>query len=329
MRSISHLLIPLVAATLVSGCGGALAGGGRDTSLLLAAYSTPKQAYEALIPLFERTPAGAGVTFTESYDSSGAQSRAVEAGLPADVVGLALEPDMTRLVAAGLVAPDWNRNAGRGFVADSVVVFVVRRGNPKDLRTWDDVVEPGIEVLTPNPFTSGGARWNLLAAYGAQLVLGRSADQAIDYLRRLLEHTAVQDKSARDALATFTSGKGDVLLTYESDAIAAQQAGEEIDYVVPEQTILVQSPVAATIDAPEAAAAFVRFLTTPEAQRVFARHGYRPVRPALAARLGFPAPPGLFTIDDLGGWPAVQNRFFDEDTGIVARIESDLETSAG
>ncbi len=344
MRSIRRapwlLVAALMAALVVSACGGTSdsSGGGTgaeaaaDASgdgakLSLVAYSTPKEAYAELIPLFQKTPEGAGVTFTESYDASGAQSRAVEAGLPADVVEFSLEPDMIRLVDTGIVASDWNQNDYDGFVTDSVVVFVVRKGNPKNIKTWDDVIQPGVEVLTPNPFTSGGARWNLMAGYGAQLKQGKTEEEAVAFLGQLLKSTVVQDKSARDALSTFDAGKGDVLLSYENEAIAAQQAGEEVDYVVPDQTILIQNPVASTEDAPEQATAFVKFLYTTEAQKAFGEKGYRPVVADVAAGFDFPAPTDLFTIDDLGGWPDVLDRFFDKDNGIVAQIEKGMGVS--
>src|SRR5919204_256655 len=199
MRRPARLGIVLLAATalLAAGCGGGSGGGGRR--LTLVAYSTPREAYQALIPAFQATDAGGGVTFSQSYGASGDQSRAVANGLKADVVALSLEPDMTRLVDKGLVARDWNAGAEKGMVTDSVVVLVTRKGNPKHIRTWDDLVRPGVEVITPNPFTSGGARWNIMAAYGAQLEQGKSKQEALDYLNKLFKNVAVQDKSARES----------------------------------------------------------------------------------------------------------------------------------
>ena len=186
--------------------------------------------------------------FTESYGASGEQRRAVEAGLPADVLEFSLEPDMTKLVDAGIVGSDWNQNQYKGFVTDSVVVLVVRKGNPKGIQGWDDLVKPGVEVIEPNPFTSGGAKWNIMAAYGAQLKAGKSDAEAEAYLAELFKHVPVQDKSAREALQTFVGGKGDVLLSYENEAIAAQQAGEQVDYIVPDATILIENPLAVAKD---------------------------------------------------------------------------------
>jgi sulfate transport system substrate-binding protein len=250
-------------------------------------------------------------------------ARAVENGLPADIVALSLEPDVTRLIEPGLVAEDWNAGDYRGMVTDSLVVFVVRPGNPKGIATWDDLVQEGVEVITPNPLTSGGARWNILAAWGAQAAQGKSDEAATDYLRQLFAHVPVQDKSARESVATFAGGKGDVLLSYENEAITAQQKGEKLEFMVPPQTILIENPVAVVTESahPDAAAAFVAFLRTQEAQRIFGKHGYRPVVPEVLAEFDYPAPEALVTIADLGGWPDATARFFDPDNGIVARVQ--------
>jgi sulfate/thiosulfate-binding protein len=327
--SLGCALLALALATSVAGCGGtassrASSGPGKVT---LVAYSTPQEAYEEIIAAFEKTPAGNGVEFEQSYGASGEQSRAVEAGLGADVVAFSLEPDVTRLVDAGLVDPNWDENQAKGMVTDSVVVFVVRKGNPKNIRSWDDLVQPGVEVITPNPFTSGGARWNIMAAYGAQLELGKTKEQAVEYLNALFRNVSVQDKSARDALQTFVGGKGDVMLAYENEAITAREKGEDVDYVIPNQTILIENPVAVTTDASQSAKDFVKFLYTPEAQEIFAEKGYRPVLKDVLAKHAYPAPATLFTIDEFGGWGAVKDEFFDPENGIVAKIEQSLGVS--
>jgi sulfate/thiosulfate transport system substrate-binding protein len=317
----------LLVATACGGSDEAGASDGDGGTLSLVAYSTPREAYEEIIPAFQETPEGEGFDFDQSYASSGEQSRAVESGLAADVVAFSLEPDITRLIDAGLVDADWNQNEHKGMVTDSVVVFAVRPGNPENIQTWDDLLEEGIEVITPNPFTSGGAQWNIMAAYGAQLEQGASDEEAIDYLRDLfLNHVPVQDKSARESLQTFAGGKGDVLLAYENEAIFAQQAGQALDYVVPDQTILIENPVAvvSTSESPEVAQAFVDYLYTPEAQAVFASKGYRPVVEGVESEIDFPDPPGLFTIDDLGGWDEVRTRFFDREESIFLDIENEL-----
>jgi sulfate/thiosulfate-binding protein len=296
--------------------------------LTLVAYSTPKAAYDAIIPLFQASTAGADTQFETSYGASGDQSRAVESGLPADVVAFSLEPDITRLVKDGMVAADWNGGATKGMVTDSVVVLVVRKGNPKSIKTWDDLVKPGIAVIEPNPFTSGGARWNVMAAYGAAIKGGKTEAQATQYLTDLFNNIVVQDTSARAALQTFVAGQGDVMLAYENEAIAAQQGGQDVEYIVPDQTILIENPVAVTNvgDVPDKAKAFVSFLTSPEAQKAYAEKGYRPVVAEVLSQYStqFPKPSGLFTIKDLGGWTDVTTKFFDKTNGIVARIELGL-----
>ena len=292
-------------------------------NLTLVAYSTPREAYEEIIPLFQATPAGAGVTIDTSFAASGEQSRAVESGLPADVVALSLAPDIDRLVPLGLVAEDWAADEFNGLVTTSVVVFAVRPGNPKNIQTWDDLLNDDVQVITPNPLTSGGAKWNILAAYGAKLEEGRSHDEAVEYLRGLFTHVPVQDKSAREALNTFIGGLGDVLLAYENEVITVQGTGEEIDYVLPAGTILIENPVAVVSESanPEKAAEFVAFIRSPEAQRVFGEKGYRPVVQEVLAEFDYATPEQLFTITDLGGWPEVDARFFDPDTGIVAEVQ--------
>jgi sulfate transport system substrate-binding protein len=210
-----------------------------------------------------------------------------------------------------------------------VVTFVVRQGNPKNIRTWDDLVKPGVQVVTPNPFSSGSARWNLMAGYGAQLQEGKSEAQAQDYLTKLLQNTVVQPASGSDALTTFTSGKGDVLLSYENEAIAAQRAGEKVDYITPDDTILIQTPIATTKDASSQAQDFVKFLYAQQAQQLWADNGYRPVIKSVLDknRSKFPTPSGLFTIAKLGGWDQVTTKFFDETNGIVTKDEQELGVS--
>ena len=332
-RSLGALLsgLALIALVLVaSGCGGssdASSGGGDGSGgkLTLVAYSTPEEAYKELIPAFNKTPEGKGVSFSQSYASSGEQSRAVEGGLPADVVEFSLEPDMTRLVDADLVDKSWNQNQYKGMVTDSVVVLMVRKGNPKNIKGWDDLTTGKVDVLEPNPFTSGGAKWNIMAAYGAQLESGKSPQEAQQYIADLFKNVSVLDKSARESLATFSSGKGDVLLGYENEAILAQQKGEDIDYIVPDQTILIENPVAATSEAkdPKLAQSFVDFLYTPEAQKIFADKGYRPVVKGTPGADKFPTPSQLFEITKFGGWDKVNTEFFDPEKGVVAKIFQD------
>src|ERR671914_149752 len=268
-------VLAALAALAAAGCGGSstaseAGGDGSGGKLTLVAYSTPEEAFREIIPAFNKTPEGEGVGFDQSYASSGEQSRAVEGGLPADVVDFSLEPDMSRLVEAGLVDEGWNQNEHKGMVTESVVVFMVRQGNPENIRTWDDLIRDGIEVIEPNPFTSGGAKWNIMAAYGAQLENGKSPEEARAYLEELFQHVPVLDKSARESLQTFSSGKGDVLLGYENEAILAQQQGEELDYIVPDETLLIENPIAVVNESrnPDKAQAFVDFLYSEEAQEI-------------------------------------------------------------
>jgi sulfate/thiosulfate transport system substrate-binding protein len=301
-------------------------GGGSSTQLALVGYSTPKKAYDALTAAFAQSPTGKGVGFTESFGASGSQSRAVDAGQPADVVAFSTTPDMTRLVKDKLVSSDWNANAEKGFSSDSVVVFVVRKGNPKHISGWDDLTKPGVSVITPNPSTSGSARWNILAGYGAQLKEGKTPAQALAYVRTLLtKNVSVQDSSASAALQTFTGGKGDVLLDYESDALAAEKAGDDIQIVYPKQTILIQTPIAVTAKSAHQtqAKAFLAYQWSPAGQTIWAQQGYRPVDSTVAKQFAskFPTPPQLFTIDYLGGWTKVKKTFFDPASGSITKIE--------
>jgi sulfate transport system substrate-binding protein len=332
MRRIVLPFGALVVALSITAIAGA---SGKDVKLSLVAYSTPREAYAKLIPMFQATPSGDGVSFTQSYGASGDQARAVQAGLKADIVALSLAPDVDQLVKAGLVDPKWKRQSYRGMVTDSVVVFAVRDGNPKKIKSWDDLLKPGVQVITPNPFTSGGARWNVMAAYGAWLKLGKTKAQARAKLLQLFQHVAVQDKSARDSLNTFLSGKGDVLLTYENEAISAQLAGQKVQYVIPRSTILIENPIAVikSSDNKDKANAFIRFLKTPAAQQVFADRGYRPIVKSVlqANRKKYPVRPGQFTIDHLGlgGWTKVQKDFFDPDKGVMAAIERKVGGATG
>ncbi|MET0127464.1 MAG: sulfate ABC transporter substrate-binding protein, partial [Solirubrobacterales bacterium] len=317
----------------LAACGGsdsdASSGDGSGGTIDLVAYSTPQTAYEESIePAFSESSDGSGVDFQNSFGASGDQSRAVEAGLPADVVHLPREPDMTRLVEAGLIDANYTDTEYNGGTQNSVVVFVTRPGNPEGIDSWDDLVTGEVEVITPNPFTSGGARWNLMAAYGSQIEQGKSEEEALAFVQQVLENTPVQDASARDALQTFIGGKGDVLLSYENEALGAIDAGEELDYVVPDETILIETQAAVTTEAddPEAAQAFLDFQISDEGQRLWAENGYRPVNEKILAEYSdeFPEPKNLFTIEDFGGWETVATEFFDPAEGSVAEIERNL-----
>jgi sulfate/thiosulfate transport system substrate-binding protein len=340
LRALVALATVAAAALTIAACGGSSdtatnagsgssasgSNGGARTTLALVGYSTPKKAYDALTTAFSATPGGEGVSFSQSFGASGSQSRAVDSGQPADIVAFSTTPDMTRLVKDNIVASDWDANPYKGMSSDSVVVFVVRKGNPKHISSWDDLIKPGVDVITPNPSTSGSARWNILAGYGAQLKGGKSPAQALAYVKTLLtKNVSVQDSSASAALQTFTSGKGDVLLDYESDAIAARKAGDSIQYVVPKQTILIQTPIAVTSKSSHQtqAKAFLTYQWSSAGQTVWAQQGYRPVLKSVATKFAseFPTPPQLFTIDSLGGWTKVKKEFFDPSSGSITKIE--------
>jgi sulfate/thiosulfate transport system substrate-binding protein len=335
-RALGLAAVALVALT---GCGGASdeVGGGSGesaaastTELSLVAYSTPQVVYDEIIPDYQKTPEGKGVGFKTSFGASGDQSRAVEAGQKADVVTFSTEPDMTRLVKAGLVADDWNAGPNKGLVTTSVVAFVVRKGNPKNIKTWADLLKPGVKVLTPNPFTSGAAKWNLLAAYGQAADGGKDPQAGLGYVRKLItQHVKVQDKSGREALQDFTSGDADVLLSYEYEATTANKKGESLDYVIPDDTIKINIDIATTKDAPAQAKTFLDYVLSEPAQERFASWGYRPVNEAVLAKHAdeFPNPPGLFTIEDLGGWSKVNDEMFDPENGSIAKIEEDAGVS--
>jgi sulfate/thiosulfate transport system substrate-binding protein len=342
-RPLTAAIVAFGLAAVLAACGGssdsttssagtgsasnaAATSGAGSTQLQLVAYSTPKKAYDALIAAFAQTSAGQGVSFGQSFGASGSQSRAVDTGQPADVVAFSTTPDMTRLVKNGIVSKSWNANSEHGFSSDSVVVFVVRKGNPKHIAGWDDLIKSGVDVITPNPSTSGSARWNILAGYGAELKEGKTPGQALDYIRTLLtKNVSVQDSSASAALQTFTGGKGDVLLDYESDALAAEKAGDPIQIVYPKQTLLIQTPIAVAAKSSHRpqAQAFVNWQWSTAGQTIWAKQGYRPVLASVAKQFAskFPAPPDLFTIDYLGGWTKVTKVFFAPSTGQVTKIE--------
>ena len=328
------LLVLALASLVLAACGGAddstsssssgsanasSSEGGKQLSLV--AYSTPEVVYDEIIPDFKKTPEGQGVGFKTSFGASGEQSRAVEAGLPADVVSFSTEPDMERLVEGGLVDKGWKQADHDGLVTTSLVSFVVRKGNPKGIKSWDDLLKPGIKVITPNPFTSGAAKWNLLGAY---------AHGGLPYVEKLIsEHIEVQPKSGREALQAFTAGSGDVLLSYEYEATTAQKKGEEVDFVTPDDTLKIDITLAKTAKAPEAAQAFLDHVLGEQGQQRFADWGYRPVNEAVFEKnkAKFPAPKELKTIEDLGGWPKVNDELFDPEKGSIAKIEEDAGVS--
>jgi sulfate transport system substrate-binding protein len=332
-------LLALLIAVFAAGCGSSSddstgsssnASSGSGGSLDVVGYSTPESVYqEALEPGFEATPEGSGVSFSNSFGASGDQSRAVVAGQPASVVHFAQAGDMERLVEeGGLVAKSWDKQPYGGIAQDSVVVITVRKGNPEGIHSLDDVLSKDVDVVTPNPFSSGAARWNIMAVYGTAINEGKSPEEALADVKTLLEKTVAQPGSARDALAAFTQGEGDVLLGYENEAIKAIAEGEDVEYIVPPSTIQIETPIAVITDAPEPAAQdFLNYIWSDAGQEIWAENGYRPVNPKLVDHKQFPTPKDLFKISQFGGWGKVNDDFFDAETGSVAKIETELGVS--
>jgi sulfate transport system substrate-binding protein len=280
-----------------------VAGAGTaDSKLTLVAYSTPREAYAKIISEFQKTAKGKDVSFEQSYGSSGEQARAVRSGLKADIVALSLEPDITTLVKAGLV-------------------------NPKKIKDWEDLVRKDVDVVTPNVQTSGGAKWNVMAAYGAMRKKGRTHKQAVAYLRNLYKHVVSQDKSARESLQTFLAGRGDVLLAYENEAIFANSKGQDVPYIIPKATIRIENPVAIleTSKNKAVAGALLNFLRSAKAQQIYGQNGYRPLVQSVLKQFKYPVRPWLFTIKSLGGWAKVDKQFFDPNTGIVTKIQKETD----
>src|SRR4051794_31490224 len=326
------LVAALVAAGLaLTGCGASSGSSSTGSNLNLVGFSILEQPNKAEFAQFAKTSAGKGVTFKGSYGASGDQSRAVAAGQKADVVHFSLETDITRLVDAGLVAKDWTAGPTKGIASQSVVVFVVRKGNPKGIKTWSDLVKPGVKIITPNPGSSGSARWNILAAWGSVIADGGTEADAKAYLTKFFDNTVALPGSGREATTAFNSGTGDVLLSYENEAILARQKGADFDYIVPDTTLLIENPAAVTTKAKPAAAKFLEFLEGKQGQLDYAKSGFRPLvdvgsfetQGANDPSNPYPTPAKLLTIEkDFGGWAAAAPKFFDEKTGIVTQIQA-------
>jgi sulfate/thiosulfate transport system substrate-binding protein len=319
-----------VAALALSACSssGASASGSKTVNLI--GFSTPKPAYDALQAGFQKTSAGKGVQFSQSFGPSGSQSKAVAAGQKADYVAFSVGGDMARLVPQ-FVDTGWDSGSAKGVGADSVVVICVRPGNPKHITGWDDLIKPGIGIVTADPASSGSAKWNILAAYTHVTADGGSATDAKTYLGRFFKNTVAKADSGSDAAKTFLSGTGDALISYESEAITARQAGEKLDYIVPAESFLIETPVAVTKNAPQAAKDFLSYVESSAGQEVFAGKGWRPVDTSVKPTgvqgandpsNPYPAVQKLTTVADLGGWDKIDTEFFDDTNGIVTQIES-------
>ncbi|MDR4479124.1 MAG: sulfate ABC transporter substrate-binding protein [Nitrospira sp.] len=329
-------------------CSSTLVGAAETRDLILAAYSVPKEAYERrIIPAFQRQwkqKTGQEVRIRSSYGASGAQARAMIGGFDADVAVLSLEGDVDQIVKAGLITHDWRKAPHGGMISASVVALGVRKGNPKGIKGWEDAARPGVEVLYPNPKTSGGAMWDVIAIYGAGMKLAEqraagkpvapdaAAAQAADLLTRIQRNVKVMDKSGRESVTTFERGVGDVIVTYENELLPRVKSGRPYEIIVPDETVWIENP-AAVLDTyadrhntRDLAEAFVAFLHGPEAQAAFVELGFRPLdhgagTPASTATL--PQPARLFTIADLGGWDQVSNKLFGPQ-GLWTRIVEDV-----
>ena len=336
-RALFSLLSVLLIAALLAACGGATSDrrSGSALKVTLGAYTTPREAYRQVIPLFQKhwqEETGQTVTFDESYLGSGAQSRAVVEGFEADVVALSLAFDVTRIENNGLITHDWRAKPHGGMVSTSIVSFAVRQGNPKGIHDWADLARPGIEILTPNPRMSGGAMWNILGLYGAAIrgyvegVPAGDPDAAQEFMFNVLKNVTAMDQSARESITTFEKGIGDVAITYENEVLVGLLSGDYYDLVIPRSTILIENPLALVdvyVDKHgnrEVVEAFIDFLFTPEMQTVFAQYGLRSLDPqvAQATRDRYPPVEDLFTVDFFGGWDeAIQVMFADD--GIFTR----------
>src|SRR6201996_8606814 len=338
--------LTLLVALVVAGCGGgssssSSSGSGSEESsggssggakLSVVGYSTPESVYtETLQPAFEKTPQGKGVSFSDSFGASGDQSRAVAAGQPASIVHFSTGSDMERLVEEGeIVSKNWEKQPNKGIATTSVVVILVEKGNPLGIKSFKDLEEnEEAEVITPNPFSSGSARWNVMAVYGAAIEEGASEEEALEAVKTVLEKTTAQPGSGRDAFSAFSQGEGNVLLTYENEAIKAEAEGEEVEYVIPPYSLQIETPIAVTKEAPEPAAEeFLKWMWSDEGQKLWAENGYRPVNKKLVDPKQFPEPSeGSFDIAKFGGWSKVKDEFFDEEEGSVAKIEQELGVS--
>jgi sulfate/thiosulfate-binding protein len=328
---IKAAVVSLAGVLALTACSASGSSGADQLSVV--GYSVLQTANQPQIEGFEQTDAGKDVAFKQSYGASGDQSRAVESGLDADIVHFSLEPDITRLVDAKLVAPNWKNGPTKGIVTSSVVSFVVREGNPKNIQTWDDLVKPGVEIITPNPASSGSAKWNILGAWGHVLSQGGTEDEAKAFVTKFLNNTIALPGSGREATTAFTEGNGDVLISYENEAILARQGDAEVDYVVPDDTLLIENPGAVTKDADAKAKDFFKYLLTPDAQAEYAKFGFRPVVDGVTLPEvegandpsdPFPTPSTLLTIDDdFGGWDSANTKFFDEDNGIITQLQAE------
>ncbi|HEY9652828.1 MAG TPA: sulfate ABC transporter substrate-binding protein, partial [Coleofasciculaceae cyanobacterium] len=327
-RFISLFLVGVSLSFAIASCstGGSTSGANKgEVELTLVSFAVTKAAHDQIIPQFVeqwKKEHNQTVKFNQSYGGSGSQTRAVIDGLEADIVHLALALDTKKIEKAGLIQPGWETEAPNdAIVSKSVAAIVTREGNPKGIKTWEDLAKPGVKVITANPKTSGGARWNFLALWGAVTKTGGDEAKALDFSSKVIKNAPVLPKDAREATDVFfKQGQGDALINYENEMILAKQQGEKLPYVVPDVNISIDNPIAIVdknVDkhgTREVAEAFVKFLYTPEAQREFAKVGFRPIDPTVEKEVAsqYPTIKTLFTVKDLGGWDEIQKKFFDD-----------------
>lgn len=328
-----HAAALALTATVLAACGGGasdVAGSNGPSNaratLTLVAYAVPEPGWSKVIPAFNATEQGKDIAITTSYGASGDQSRSVVDGKPADIVNFSVEPDITRLVKAGKVSENWNSDVTKGIPFGSVVALVVRQGNPKNIQDWDDLLRPDVEVITPSPLSSGSAKWNLLAPYAAKSNGGQDQQAGLDFVQQLVsQHVKLRPGSGREATDVFLQGSGDVLISYENEAINVERQGKPVQHLIPPQTFKIENPLAVvnTSTHLQEATDFKNFQYTEEAQRLWAQAGFRPVNPGVAQQFAndFPAPAQkLWTIAELGGWSTVDSSLFDKDNGLITKI---------
>ena len=334
-RRSAGILAALVLVAGLAACGddseSSSGGSGSDETISIVGFAVPEAANKAIAAEWGETPEGKGVKFVTSYGASGDQSRAVVDGLEADYVHFSVSSDVTRLVDNDLVADTWDDGSNKGIVSTSIVVFGVPKGNPDNIQDWDDLIKPGVEIVTPNPASSGAARWNALAAYGQVIESGGTEAEAEEYLTKFFDNVVALPGSGRDATTAFINGTGNVLMAYENEAILAAQNGQDFDYVIPETTLLIENPGAVLIDATPKATEWLDFVLSSGGQTEFALKGFRPlagvevdvdeVEGANDPKNPYPPVKNLLTVkDDFESWDALSKKFFDEENGSITII---------
>jgi sulfate transport system substrate-binding protein len=326
-----RLLSITALVALITACSGGTSGAGSEdvpegtVSLSVLAFTSAAPGWNASIPAFGATEDGEGISVQTTYGPSARLAQSVLDGDPADIVYLADQPNIDRLVREEKLSGDWNSGPHHGQPFGSISTLVVREGNPLNIQTWNDLLRPGVEVMAANPVLSGSGKWGLMAGYAAASNGGQDRAAGIDYLNKLiLEHVVVGPTTVPEAIDLFLAGTGDVLIAPENSAIDAERHSSAVESIVPPQTLKIdnQAAVLRTSEHPEEAGRLVDYLYTPEAQRLWAEAGFRPVLPEIATEFAedFPTPEKLWTIDEIGGWAVLDPLFYDSENGIITRI---------